>query len=1429
MFKKIPILLLIFCLIFEQSGFAQSAAIISQSPDLLTSSQNFRPAHLRSVILDTYTSTFKLLIDKGGISLKDDNLQEESDVLFKYFQTALRLPNSVFWVNLRPDSDKNIIDPHLERTDVGKIFLEADIQLKKDVARFTSPDTAEGREYWNKLYDKASGLFGQGDIEIPTATRPWIVPGEVIIKQTENGAYVYKAGLKVMLEQDYIKDAPGYDFSDPRVKELNEYSSSLVRRYIIPKLTREVNASGRYAALRQVYYSLVLAQWFKSRVNSPEGRSAARIISGQIDSKDLSGLTSRTAWSKTGYYKEYKRSFQTGEYDVQETARSDRGLVIRRYFSGGIEMGLSAAASSISSVTLLEGGNLPGSGLVVSDKAVVAGEGRAIAPEAPRDGGAAAIQDGAPFPFPNFSDNQRGWDSPEWMESYIAGSVIAAFAKAGAGVIKVKDIVPSVISRAVDYGLHMNQEAALARLEGLRLRGIISSGDNGSPIGMDGNVSVFAGARFISVWSDDFMSIRKDIEDSLAEGEDVLLQAIREYSEGVGKWDMYPVEAMYPVLRAVALMDADKQAELVDILSKHNKDLHTHLANAMILMLDYDKGKFNWFNRWAPNLHGRRIYMVAAEATLLAGGLGRVMQYHGTAASELGADIAYVEPYYHIRRDKSGKIIKTDYSQLPVYLTGLEEIKHEFSTIVGGKKVPFRVYTGINPNGIRSYLIKDDWDYYVNLLYEYGDNNRSSVEFDGKEYKLVMNQEFTEFFTKASAEVIRHLEIQTRAKKMKNKENYLAPVIDANDGQSLPLLAWIRMFYQDKNLIDPSGVTQENVEATHDIFSNAVLSGTTHTYRNRGIIADQWYGLQFLRNAGVRDEWLWLFMRKEDNNPVVWDLTSGGLRSADVAKGVSAIHAYEMAYRDPLVKLFGVTNGDNRFYSSEFFRSALKEAGGADYEHATEQEVARAKKIAKRALGLNDSQLVISYSGRLVPEKAGRERAFTDENIEAMVKEGIQVVIYGNVQQYEASLTIADQLNKLQVRLDRSGYPGKFIFRPRFDVDDQRRLLAASDLQIQDSDRFTGASEYTESNASANGALQMGAPFWEGIIQHQGGVIDRAAKTGNTVIPYSTKPIAYLRAIQWVNEQFKSGELPVYQAQSVRFSRILEARITGAAYLTLWDSAAGAKTADTVKPRIAGEINHSHGVSLSADTPEGEIRLDKAYGNTFCLKNQPVSARDNLRISLSIGLETFSSYPSGGEARGVIDPGYISAKIVNQYGNAVAMELKKVESDHAVLEARIPANFPMPLIAGIFVTSGLWNINIPVRIFANDPQSDMKAMDGGMSRSEASGNKVGGIDFRAVPVTSVAAVSPALSFSSGRPGIAGQIQPGRWAGIVQEAVSGKVPYEKIKEYIIDCHGACNAESDFIKVSDYLQDLLKKEEESDICSDPGMKEVLAYLG
>ena len=350
-FPKIVYFLICFLLIFEQSGFAQVAGQLDISSyfsglgNVLTQDK-FRPLHLRYLAYDNTSNNLKLLLDKGDLKFPpDQKLESSTKELLSYFFVGISLPNDSFWVNLRPDSPDNIIDGYLAQTDLGKVLLEADLQLKKDTANFTSPQTPEGKAYWKKLYQKASELFGSENITIPTLTRPWIVPGEIIIRETQENAYVYKATLKVMLEQDYLKDSTTYSFADERSKQLNEYASELIRKTIIPKLTKDVNSAKRYAPLRQVYYSLILAQWFKQKFSGKNG-----LYSQLINKKNLSGLTSKESWSKNTYFQAYQKSFQKGEYNIKESVYVlGGGQTIRNYMSGGISIGEDVIRGAIKS------------------------------------------------------------------------------------------------------------------------------------------------------------------------------------------------------------------------------------------------------------------------------------------------------------------------------------------------------------------------------------------------------------------------------------------------------------------------------------------------------------------------------------------------------------------------------------------------------------------------------------------------------------------------------------------------------------------------------------------------------------------------------------------------------------------------------------------------------------------------------------------------------------------------------------------------------------------------------------------------------------------------------------------------------------------------------------------------------------------------
>ncbi|MBI4981666.1 MAG: hypothetical protein HZC15_00730, partial [Candidatus Omnitrophica bacterium] len=140
-----------------------------------------------------------------------------------------------------------------------------------------------------------------------------------------------------------------------------------------------VNSSKRYASLRQVYYSLIMAQWFKARYHSqrtdnreqstdsslraPQGRSNLdSTITNLIDSKNLSNLTSKTPWFKDTYFQAYKKSFSQGEYNLKEQVYGTTGQTMRSYVSGGMVLDASSAITQQATTTQRSGFTFLGAG-----------------------------------------------------------------------------------------------------------------------------------------------------------------------------------------------------------------------------------------------------------------------------------------------------------------------------------------------------------------------------------------------------------------------------------------------------------------------------------------------------------------------------------------------------------------------------------------------------------------------------------------------------------------------------------------------------------------------------------------------------------------------------------------------------------------------------------------------------------------------------------------------------------------------------------------------------------------------------------------------------------------------------------------------------------------------------------------------------------
>jgi glycogen synthase len=674
----------------------------------------------------------------------------------------------------------------------------------------------------------------------------------------------------------------------------------------------------------------------------------------------------------------------------------------------------------------------------------------------------------------------------------------------------------------------------------------------------------------------------------------------------------HPVEARYPLLHAIGLLNRDEKKKIADTLTGKNPELRSlPIADSALLMIQSeDDIPEGWIARHAHNLINRRVWEVAAEVFNPAGGLGRVERCHCGGMESLlkrgGKDLHIVEPYYD--RDSNGAAV--NYSAL----IGAE-IKPlndgaPVEVMVGHKKAYAVFYKADRPDGSKVFLIKGFKDrelknpYYTRSIYDYRkDDCKNSWEMEN----LVTKWEFSAFFSLASLKLVRMVEEKDRAV---SADAWRAPVVHFNDGQ-LGLAPLFRNMYYAKDAI----------------LKDAFIAYSTHTYKNRCF-----FGSDVLQELDIPESYRQYFRHhigKElglDYAEVV-DFTSAGIRSADWAGGVSAKHVDDVyMYDKDFLKdhgkdLTAVTNGDNRAQTAYFFRKYMQEAWqekypqeAVDFDHPTPEQVLMAKQRAKRELGLDPDRLVISYSGRGVDEKLNNGRAFSMDSIEKMLDMGIQVVIGMNP---NPEGKIIDAYQRFQAGLSEER-ARNFKLMCDIDIEKQRHILAASDAQIQDSSPRTEAAGYSESNIGACGGLEIAPPWTEGLLQSQGIEIDFAIPgIGNTIRPkfeFSKEDLeryiakekgeseqrwrddfdlrarrAYMDSIVRLSK-VPPEELAKYQASAVRISQVLEARLTSAEYLRQWSNGIEKKTGlplmDYPATMSPGDIERLLGdISVPSDLP----------------------------------------------------------------------------------------------------------------------------------------------------------------------------------------------------------------------------------------------------
>jgi signal transduction histidine kinase len=134
----------------------------------------------------------------------------------------------------------------------------------------------------------------------------------------------------------------------------------LVPKHVIPALTKEVNEGKNFAQLRQVFYSLILATWYKKKIKDSilnkvysnqkkiQGLTPTRghVPEGAVSPSPMPSDSAMNMKAPQGntvndvevIYQRYLQAFKKGVYNyIKEGPDADGQMVPRKYFSGGVK------------------------------------------------------------------------------------------------------------------------------------------------------------------------------------------------------------------------------------------------------------------------------------------------------------------------------------------------------------------------------------------------------------------------------------------------------------------------------------------------------------------------------------------------------------------------------------------------------------------------------------------------------------------------------------------------------------------------------------------------------------------------------------------------------------------------------------------------------------------------------------------------------------------------------------------------------------------------------------------------------------------------------------------------------------------------------------------------------------------------------------
>ncbi|NTV28824.1 MAG: hypothetical protein HGA80_01965, partial [Candidatus Omnitrophica bacterium] len=357
MFRLIlsTILLTIFCLTEVLPPAWAQEALLPPADRMITVSQPLQPLLMQGMRVDVADPLqLDFLFEEGSADKSGPDFNQESLRLIKYFLASLTIPNQDLWVNLSPYESQRVVQEDLGRTAMGRDLLAQDYILKQLTAGLLHPDGDTGKAFWGEIYRRSFARFGTTDIPIETFNKVWIVPGGSLVVEgrSQDGkkmsAFVDKLELDVLLESDYV--AMGRNLAADSGATVVDGDSQrlaqeILREVVIPVLKQEVNTGSNFALLRQVCYSLILASWFKRKLEASVRQATETSLVGDdtftkvfVNQRKTGGIEISDPRAATQMvYDRYVEAFRKGAYNLirEEVDAYSQEPIPRKYFSGG--------------------------------------------------------------------------------------------------------------------------------------------------------------------------------------------------------------------------------------------------------------------------------------------------------------------------------------------------------------------------------------------------------------------------------------------------------------------------------------------------------------------------------------------------------------------------------------------------------------------------------------------------------------------------------------------------------------------------------------------------------------------------------------------------------------------------------------------------------------------------------------------------------------------------------------------------------------------------------------------------------------------------------------------------------------------------------------------------------------------------------------